>query len=168
MGRIAQDIADLAGSWGSAGLKIKPIHFERWWPFFGAAAFVCAWKYLGAGSTFPADPQPMLAAAGTVASVLVGFIITAETIVLGLTGSAVFKKLAATGYATVLFRYLHEALWGALAFLIISFVGFFSLDGGAAPPWFATVFVSLASVSILLFVRITVILSDLLKQASQR
>ncbi|MBN9242508.1 MAG: hypothetical protein J0I98_06925 [Mesorhizobium sp.] len=147
-------------------MKIKPIHFERSWPYVGAVAFVCGWLYLTGGSKFPSDPLPMLAAAGTVASVLVGFIITAETIVLSLTGSAVFRKLVATGYAAMLFNYLHEALWGALGFLVISFVGFFSLADGIAPKWFAILFVAFAACSILLFVRIATILSKLLKNAS--
>ncbi|MER8648405.1 hypothetical protein [Mesorhizobium sp. M0478] len=155
-------------------MKLKPIHFERSWPYVGAVAVVAIWLYVGGDSTFPSDPLPMLAAAGTVASVLVGFIITAETIVLGLTGTPVFKKLAATGYAGMLFNYLHEALWGALCFLVVSFLGFFTLQAptpplqaGGVPEWFATLFVACAVGSILLFVRISIILSSLLKNASK-
>ncbi len=139
MGSAAQSTGQLAGNRDVAGLKIKPIHFERSWPYVGAVAFVCGWLYLTGGSKFPSDPLPMLAAAGTVR----GNRLRRHAVQLSARGSV-----------------------GSLGVLVISFVGFFSLADGIAPKWFAILFVAFAACSILLFVRIATILSKLLKNAS--
>jgi hypothetical protein len=98
--------------------------WERSWPYVGAVLVLAVW-WFGLGHPFPAKPDALMGASGTVAAVFVGFLGTAKAIVLGLTSSAAFKKLKTTGYSKLLFAYLYEALFGGIIFLAIPIIGFF-------------------------------------------
>lgn len=137
---------------------------ERWWPYVVALLVVAVW-YVGLGASFSSKPDGLMAATGTMASVLVGFLATAKTIVLGLTGSPVFKQLKAANYHQHLFRYLYEATLSGIVLLTLSIVGFFVADVPPVPVWFSGLWMLSGSIALLMFIRIVHILFKLLRQA---
>jgi hypothetical protein len=137
--------------------------FERSWPYVGSAVVLAVW-WFALGHPFPAKPDALMGASGTVAAVFVGFLGTAKAIVLGLTSSTAFKKLKATGYANLLFAYLYEALFGGVIFLAIAVVGFF-LPENRPQTWFSIVWFLTGVASLLLYMRVTGLLFRLIKQA---
>jgi hypothetical protein len=137
--------------------------WERSWPYVGAVLVLAVW-WFGLGHPFPAKPDALMGASGTVAAVFVGFLGTAKAIVLGLTSSAAFKKLKTTGYSKLLFAYLYEALFGGIIFLAIAIIGFF-LPENKPQIWFAIIWFLSGVSALLLYVRVTGLLFRLIKQA---
>lgn len=140
-------------------------NIETFWPYIFATGFtIFWWKYLG--STFPTNASALIGATGTVSAVIVGFLVTAKAIVVGLTGTPVFKKLASSGYKGFFYRYILEAELGGLTLLIVSLVGFFVLDdNGFANLCYRIIWIFTAVISICLFVRVVYILFLFLKKA---
>jgi len=138
---------------------------EASWPYIVPLAFCLLWwHYLG--GIFPFDASALIGATGTVSAVIVGFLVTAKAIVVGLTGSPVFKKLVSSGYNGIFYRYILEAELGGLLLLIVSLVGFFVLGPlGEAPFVYKGIWIFSAVSSISLFVRVVYILFLFLKQA---
>lgn len=136
---------------------------ERWWPYVVGLGITLLWWKL-CDRSFPANASGLLAATGTVASVLVGFLVTAKAIVLGLTGTAVFRKLVATKYTGVFFSYLYEAEIAGIIVLCVSMIGFFVSDtAGATPSWFHWAWMIASLISLLLFVRVVQLLFAFLR-----
>lgn len=143
---------------------MSPQFVERAWPYALAAASVVSW-WAFTQHHFPTPAGELLSATGTAASVLIGFLITAKAIILGLTGSPVFKKLIETGFHRLLFAYLYEATWGSLLLLMVSIFGYFVTGGDIVPLWFKILWIISAVLAVLLFVRISRLLFKLLRQA---
>lgn len=141
---------------------MKPIYFERGWPY--AAAIIVAGVWFYGGRPFPSRPDALMGASGTIAAVFVGFLGTAKAIVLSISNSRVFKKLKETGYSNVLFSYLFEAIAAGILFLIVSTVGFF-LKENAQHPWFGFIWILTGAAAVSLYTRTTLILFKLVRQA---
>ncbi|TYC53831.1 hypothetical protein FMN50_13755 [Rhodobacterales bacterium] len=140
------------------------LNFEKFWPYAVAIVFtVVWWTYLP--TSFPIRPEGLLAATGTVAAVLVGFLVTAKAIVLGLTGSSVFKVLVNSGYHKILFRYLFEAVLGGLSLLVVAMIGFFLIDDKEGLPATYKIFwIFTATLSLCQFLRVLNLLFLFLKR----
>lgn len=140
------------------------LQVERIYPYVGAVLIALLWWWL-LGSAFPKDPNNLLMATGTTSAVLVGFVATVMAIILSITGSPVFRTLRAAGYHTDLFNYLFEAIvWGML-FLVLSMVGFFIAVPDHTPWLFKALWVVMAGVNVLVFLRAFIIVFKLLKRA---
>ncbi|MFN3231697.1 MAG: hypothetical protein ACE363_06005 [Alphaproteobacteria bacterium] len=146
------------------------IAVERWSPYLGAVIGTALWAW-ALGMPFPAPIDTLMAAAGTVSAVVVGFLASAMAIVLGLTGSPVFQQLKSAGYHAHLFGYLRSGVFGGILFLLLSLAGFF-LPIGAKPgefsdpiTWFFIIWILVGIMSLFLYVRVTLILFKLLEKA---
>lgn len=139
------------------------LKFERCWPYFGALLVLAIWWFVF-GGMFPKTVDGLMAASGTVSVVLVGFLGTAKAIVLSISSSDVFKRLKASGYNEILFRYLFELLAAGVLLLVISLIGFF-LPESHPQTWFTIVWVLSCSATIFLYIRTTTILFRLVRQA---
>jgi hypothetical protein len=138
------------------------LRFERWWPYVGALVLFGVWLYFG--RPFPRNPEGLMGASGTVAVVFVGFLGTAKAIVLSISNSPVYKRLKETGYSRVLFSYLYESIFSGIVFLVISVLGFF-LPERESHDFFAALWVLAGAATILLYIRTTNLLFQLVKQA---
>ncbi|WP_157776549.1 hypothetical protein [Nitratireductor aquibiodomus] len=159
--------ATMARGWftTSARMIMSGLFWERSWPYL-AAVFATGLWYIFLEKPFPSDARPLIGATGTVSAVLVGFLVTAKTIVLGLTGSAVFKTLVQSGYHRIFYSYFFEAEAGGLCLLLISMVGFFAMDpDGGTTLLYAATWMLAAMVSLTLFVRVMFLLFSFLRQA---
>lgn len=136
---------------------------ERAWPYVIAFIFSVLWlKWLQ--QPFPTNANGLIGATGTVSAVLVGFLITSKAIILGLTGTAVFKALSDSNYKELLFAYIFEAEVSGLLLLVLSLCGFFVIDGkGASPFAFQLLWVAASVLAVALFGRFLYILHALLK-----
>jgi hypothetical protein len=168
MGNARAHLASMAGGWSAAGMMPSGLTIERWWPYGGTMLATFAWWKL-AEMSFPSNAEELLAATGTVASVLVGFLVTAKAIVLGLTETRVFKKLAGTGYDEVFFGYLFEAEMAGIATLCITMLGFFVMaqPAGTTPGWFNTLWISGAILAMLSFMRVTHMIFKFLRHVNK-
>lgn len=136
-------------------------HAELAAPYLFAIGVTAIWWFVGC-QTFPSQPSGLLAASGGASAVLVGFLATAKTVILSLSGAKVFKALKEAGFTKALFGYLYWAIiWGIL-FLILSVVGFFVTDV-ATPSWFPVLWVFCGALALSLFVQITNLLFKLLQ-----
>lgn len=138
------------------------LRFEHWWPYLVTVIIAIAWWHFG--MPFPRNPDGLLGASGTVAVVFVGFLGTAKAIVLSISNSPVYQKLKDAGYHRVLFNYLYDSILFSILFLIVSLIGFF-LPEGEPSHWFALAWVLSGAATILLYVRTTNLLFQLVRQA---
>lgn len=137
---------------------------ERTWPYVLAAAWLYTWYHL-LGARFPTDPSGLLSASGTAAAVLVGFLATANAIVLGLSGTELFKRLSAAKYISLLYNYFYEAIAASIVFLIVSIVGFFMPEGTANAGSFPVAWMATGTLALFLFFRVNQLLFSLIRQA---
>ena len=141
---------------------MSALWIERLWPYAVGIAVLGVWYWLS--SPFPAKPDALMGASGTVAAVLVGFLGTAKAIILTITRSAIFRKLKEAGYTAILFRYLYEAILFGSVFLVVSVVGFF-LPENEPQKWFAIIWILTGSWALLLYLRSTALLFKLVRHA---
>ncbi|WP_425088008.1 hypothetical protein [Stappia sp.] len=121
------------------------------------------WKFLEA--KFPADPSGLFAASGTAAAVLVGFLATANAIVLGLSNTDLFVRLRNAGYVVLIHSYFFEATIASISFLVVAMVGFFLNGASATEGAFPLIWMISGSLALFLFARIARVLFNFLKQA---
>lgn len=100
------------------------LQIERFGPFVYAALVVLLWWWL-LEATFPSQFDTLMAVTGTVAAVLMGFLSTAKAIVLGLTGTEVFRRLKNAGYHNDLNSYIRAAVYASMILLVLSLAGLF-------------------------------------------
>ena len=149
------------------GLVVTGLGVERVWPYGVSIVTVAAWWWIGA--PFPKDFTALIAAAGTVAAVLVGFLSTAKVVILGITGSEVFQILKKAGYIDIYMKYVRAAIYGTLALLVISMLGFFLEPiqnpniHDVALKGFPFLWILLSSFAVCAFLRVTNLLFNLLK-----
>lgn len=140
-------------------MKILSARFwEAAWPYLLAIAITGVW-YRALCAPFPAPAVSLLGAALTAGSVLVGFLATAKAVMLGVAASEVFQRLKSAGFVGSLFRYLVEAVWFGIAFLVFSVLGFF-IDKAAPgavplPLWYTAAWIFMGSLMLALYARIT-------------
>jgi len=114
----------IAAAWRQCFLGARTVaFFERWYPYlFAVAAGVgCYWL----------DPKPpksmvnLLAAVISVASIAVGFLGTAQAIVLSANDTRILRHLRQVGGYNLLLQYLNEAIALSFALAAISAIGLF-------------------------------------------
>jgi hypothetical protein len=128
---------------------------EGSWPYLAAVLVTVGW-YWPLGAPFPVPAGGLLGAALMATAVIVGFLATAKAVMLGVASSDAFKRLRDAGFIGSLFRYLFEAVWFGIGFLVYSVLGFF-LDHASEPiaRWYPPIWVLLGALVILLYARIT-------------
>ncbi|THK35142.1 hypothetical protein EHS39_26125 [Ensifer sp. MPMI2T] len=137
---------------------------EKTWPYALSGLVAAIW-WLYLDKPFPSNAGDLLGATGNVSAVLVGFLITAKAIVLSLTNTPVFTRLAETGYNKVFFNYIYEAEVAGILLLVCSIAGFFAMsDQGLTPTWFQVAWVSACLLTISLFFRVVTMIFSFLKQ----
>ncbi|MBG6209849.1 hypothetical protein IWQ49_004524 [Labrenzia sp. EL_126] len=137
---------------------------EKYWPYIVSVVFTTIW-WIYLPDSFPTKPEGLLAATGTVAAVLVGFLVTAKAIVLGLTASPVFVALVNSGYDKVFFRYLFEAVLGGVGLLVVAMIGFFLTKPLVGlPNIYEAIWVGVAVLALCQFLRVLQLLFSFLKQ----
>lgn len=137
---------------------------ERSAPYAATAVWMVIWYFVFC-QVFPAQPAGLLAATGTAAAVIVGFLTTANAILLSLVNTEIFQRLAKGGYTHLFHIYFYEAIVAAMAFLVVSVVGFFLSDDNARAGLFPFVWMLFAAASFFLFIRINHLLFSLVSQA---
>lgn len=157
----AEDNAAGVARWRpTAGLTMSQA-IERIWPYAAAIAVLAFW-WIVLQAPFPPNPDGLLAASGGASAVLVGFLATAKTVILAITGARVFQKLKAGGFTKLIFAYLYEAIFAGVAFLVVSVIGFFIEDHAGNRLLFSAVWVFMGAVALMLYVRITHLLFKML------
>ena len=137
---------------------------EKSWPYILSVLIVASWFFYWE-KPFPSDAGDLLGATGNVSAVLVGFLITAQAIVLGLTNTPLFSRLSDTGYDKVFFRYIYEAEIAGVLLLCCSIFGFFASDDvGATPAYFQILWISSFLLSLTLFFRVVMMMFSFLKK----
>jgi hypothetical protein len=137
---------------------------EAAWPYVFGGLILAVWR-CALESTFPDKIDGLLGASGTVAAVLIGFLSTAKAVLLGLSSSEALKALRGAGFLNLFYRYIFEAIWGGIAFLVLVTLGFFvASPEGAAPYWYTAGWVFLASVMVAQYVRVTQLFFALLRK----
>lgn len=137
---------------------------ESSWPYVLGLVVTAIWWWL-LGAPFPSPAAGLLSASMTATAVVVGFLATAKAVMLGVASSDVFKRLKEAGFIGSLFRYLFEAVWFGIGFLVLSVFGFF-LDRTdvAMPCFYPPLWVLTGSIVVALYARITRLLFMLLGQ----
>lgn len=142
--------------------RLTALSIERWWPYVASLALSAIW-YFGLKASFPSQPTGLLAATGTASAVLVGFLATMNAIILSISGSDVFKAIRKAGYHHELFRYVYEATLGSITLLLLSVVGFFIPYYGQEWLVYRCLWMVVATLSLMQFIRVTSVTFKLLK-----
>ena len=103
---------------------ISSIFWERAYPYIVSTIVTVIWLW-PLGSPFPAQIELLMGASVTVGSVFGGFLGASKAIILSIKSSAVFERLKSSGYLENLFDYLRTGVVAALAFIILSIIGYF-------------------------------------------
>ena len=128
---------------------------EAAWPYVVGGLVLAVWRF-PLEATFPGKMDGLLAASGTAAAVLIGFLSTAKAVLLGLSSSEALKVLKGAGFLGLFYRYIFEAIWGGISFLVLVTLGFFvASPEGAAPYWYAAAWVLFGSTVVAQYVRVT-------------
>lgn len=134
--------------------------FERAWPYAAGVIGLVVWWL--SDWAFPREANDLLATTSTVASVLVGFLATAKTIVLSISSTAVYQQLKHAGVMAHLFEYLASAIYAGIVVLVVCVIGFFVETGSTV---YGGAWVLAAVTALALYVRITSLLFKLLRHA---
>lgn len=103
---------------------MKSLTLERWWPYASGCAGAAVWWFV-LGKPFPSDANDLYATAGGAAAVAIGFISTAMTIVLAISGTPVYRSLKQSGYGKRLLLYLFEGVLLGTLFVLTAILGFY-------------------------------------------
>lgn len=139
---------------------MNSLTFERWYPYVAAALGAVVWYRLG--QPFPSDAKEFLAAALSFAAILVGFLATAQAILMALPSDSVIAQIKSSGYIDDLVRYMREAFYGLVIFAVLNLTGFF-FELSKLPLWFKGVWVVLAVLSLFVFQRVTEIIVRIMR-----
>ncbi|QCO05443.1 hypothetical protein [Azospirillum argentinense] len=146
------------------------VFWERFHPWIGAVVAVAVWWY--AEMAFPVNPDSLFGTAATVASVFASFLGVAKGLILTIKSTETYKVLERNGYLAPFYEYLGVAIWAAIAFAVVSVIGFFVYAGGADTEaaenmrkLYKLAWVFCAALALLSYVRFGRILFRLLKHA---
>ena len=136
---------------------------EGAWPYFVGPTIFVAWRF-GLEATFPAKIEGLLAASGAAAAVLIGFLSTAKAVLLGLSSLDALQILKKAKFLGLFHRYVFEAIWGGIAFLIFVTVGVFVAGDAGAPYWYQAGWVLIGAIVVAQYIRVTQLFFALLKK----
>lgn len=125
---------------------MSPLFRERWYPT-AVAAVVCVVWWWGGKPWPPADAvRDLLATSMSLASITVGFLATAMSIIAASPDNSLLRQLRQSNYMDDLMRYLHEPFVVGIFFAALSLVGFFcSTFTGLAADVIATLWILCAA-----------------------
>lgn len=136
-----------------------PLWLEKTYPFLIGFFAGLAW-YVFDGA-LPSDTSSVFSAGLTLGAILTGFLATSKAILISLNGTPVMIKLKKSTYINELVTYLAHAIWLAFAYSIVSMTGFFITNPQA---WnFGEVWISIGTASGLAFIRVTLVILQILK-----
>jgi hypothetical protein len=145
---------------------MSPLVRERIYPYLIAALLSASWWF--AGKPFPRNPDALLGAAVTVASVFGAFLLASKAVLISLKDSEIFTKLRDTGYMNVFIACLKEGINASVVLVIISMLGFF-FEPNKTPPLLVEAFyltwMFAGLTSLLTYWRVSNLLFKMLKHA---
>lgn len=141
--------------------------WERYQPLFVGVVVACAWMWIF-GAPFPWPAENLFATAATLASVLAGFLGVAQSVVLTIKDTAVYRRLDGAGYVNQFFSYLRFGVNSAITFAALSVIGFFvtreqTVLGYEVLPYFRFVWVAAGALAVTAYLRVSGLLFLLLK-----
>jgi len=107
---------------------VTPLFREHWYPLAGGLLAAVLWGWLNVEFPGPEAARDLYATTVSLASITVGFLATAMSIVVSTPDGPLVAKLASSGYLRDLIRYLREP------FLVGLFVCATCLAGFILPP----------------------------------
>ncbi|QBP10459.1 hypothetical protein [Cupriavidus metallidurans] len=143
---------------------MKSLLLERYYPYFLAGVGTLAWYKFG--QVFAVDAQSFLSAALGLSGTILGFLATAQSILMALPSDSVMGQLKRSGYIDDLVRYLRESLYVLAAYAAWNLYGFAVVEpkSNALPLWYRTTWIALAIVSAASFHRVTEIVLRIMKR----
>lgn len=137
---------------------MNSLTWERIYP--GVLALICAGAWWHFGHPFPtARMDAFLSAALTYAAILIGFMSTAQTLIIGM---PVMGALKSSGYLDVLLQYMRWATHSLIFFSVLNLLGFFLPTD--APLWFQGAWILVGVFSLAAFYRVTSILLKIMRR----
>jgi len=106
---------------------MKSLRAERYYPEI--MALISAIACLCFNFQFPKNLDAFLSASLTFSAILIGFLSTAQAIVMSFPSGSVMDTLKSSGYINVLIQYLRLAIYGLLFFSALNLLGFFQPGG---------------------------------------
>jgi len=125
---------------------MKSLNAERYFPEI--TAVISAVASFCFDFQFPTNSDAFLSASLTFAAILIGFLSTAQAIIMSFPSGSVMDTLKSSGYINILIQYLRLAIYGLLFFSILNLLGFFQLGSFSylyRLSWAASCAYSLAS-----------------------
>lgn len=133
--------------------------WERSYPYLIAAA--CAGAFWWCKLAFPSE-RDILGASVTLGAVFVGFLSTAEAIVVSLQGP-IAERFRSTRFYDLLLLYTQEAIGTSILYCVASLIGYFLPDEQPPALWYALAWVFLTAASLATFYRVSRILINLVR-----
>ena len=142
---------------------MNSLGFEKYYPYIFAICGVVAWYFLG--QPFPKDVKEFFGAALGLSGTLVGFLATAQSILMALPSDSVMGALKRSGYIDPLTRYMREAFYSLGVFAILNLGGFFlDLNTQPLPLWYRLAWVGLGAIGLITFQRVIEIILRIMRR----
>lgn len=139
---------------------------EQWYPIVGGVVFGLAYYYvLSARGPLPCSLKDLLAAVINVSAIAIGFLATAESVMLGLENKTVVARLKKINYFGFVVDYMRGALVLAFVLALVSAAGLLT-DFVTPSPWHTKAFsawLGLVAASLLAWIRIVSIFTRILR-----
>ena len=146
---------------------MTPLFREHWYPLVGGLLVAAAWCFLHVEFPAPDPARDLYATTVSLASITVGFLATAMSIVVSTPDGPLVKKLASSGYLKDLIRYLREPFLVGLLVCAICLVGFVLPEKVTQTAAFGATWSGATAWMLLGLVRIGVIFVRLLSYAGK-
>lgn len=134
---------------------------ERWYPCFLGAVLSLGWYFLGLPS--PESPRELLSTLVGLASIAVGFLATAMSIVVAAPEGPLLKQLRDSGYIEDLIRYLREPFAFGIGLVIACIAGYFLPKDSVSHPAFVATLIWLAATLLAGLFRISIVFMQFLR-----
>jgi hypothetical protein len=134
---------------------------EAVYPYVAAA--LAAWLFYRSGVKFP-NSHEIFTGSITIGAVFVGFLATAEAIVVSLQGPRA-EQFRGSRFFALLLRYTQESIWISILYCSTSLVGYF-YEPGHLPRWYGVTWIFLTIAALFAFQRISRILIGLVKNVN--
>lgn len=143
------------------------LQIERYVPAALGVGCSLAWWWLG--EAFPKDiAKELLGALLSAAAICAGFLTTALTVVLPMSGTSIGRQLKRRRKLGLLHTYVRAAIYGALTLVAACVLGFFQVpQGHTGATWASALIVGLAAYSAAAMVRVVEILIKVMVAMSE-
>lgn len=139
------------------------LYLEKLFPWLASFCCVVAWLYFS--PPFAPDLKEFFAASVSVGAIFAGFLATAKAILMAMPPGSVMDAIRKSNYIENLVGYIRDAVYGAIAFVVISFAGFFVISSAPSviPVWYPPGWLFLGVFSLTAFLRVCHLLFKILK-----